>query len=48
MGEDRKVAELYLQIADQYQQEGLNVEAAAERRNVQRLLDNATDEGKAN
>ena len=48
MGEKQKAAELYLQIADQYQREGLDVEAAAERRNAQRLLDNATDEGKAN
>ena len=42
MGEKQKAAELYLRIADQYQKEGLDVEAEAERRNARLLLEEAT------
>ena len=42
MGEKQKAAELYLQIADQFQKEGLDVEAEAERHNARLLLEEAT------
>ena len=44
MGEKQKAAELYLQIADQYQREGLDVEAAEERRNAKTLLNGTKDD----
>ena len=43
MGQKQMAADLYMQIADQYQHEGLDVEAATERRNARQLMENEPD-----